>query len=557
MTVRKQRTTWSLDKHRILRKFVILISLIPLWGLFQMENIFYYEFSGTYMEDKIHGSLFSEFLDKVLEYGGRATFAILLIGVVLLLLAHVGQFFENEMEHRFHTMGLVTCSFAGIFYSFIVIVIGDSNMNWQGMEWLFLVAVLLGILLSIHSFISFKNTQDEFVQVKRTTKIVSYLAVGILIVSTLVYFGIGIGKDYAEVLEVKKLIKNQRQEKAQDIEYQMGNYSTGAAVFVDEYLYLIDGDNAICRIDQQGHREIIHKEPRTREIQAKGLYYHDGYLYYCIKVEMEELYEAFHLYDQHDGAKVYEEIVRTSVETGVTQDILYCDKPLYFGIVNDDLYYMELTNLDHFEKVKHNLGVDEAEKVYVLDLNTLYAENEVKLYDKGVYLQYSHTYWLTRYLYNNQYDYWKSCEDYAYISPAEQPYSDGVFYLQDDGIVNDTLYKIIRNDVKDKPNHLEWRWNTIDKNVCAYNLFNDVVYYMKENSDGTFELWYCDMDGANKTLVCSITPDDRYDYDSPNEHCTRIYLSPNYVVCDFTAYSVGYTVDERYVVRISDGKIMQ
>ena len=44
--------------------------------------------------------------------------------------------------------------------------------------------------------------------------------------------GIGIGKDYAEVLEVKKLIKNQRQEKAQDIEYQMGNYSTGAAVFV-------------------------------------------------------------------------------------------------------------------------------------------------------------------------------------------------------------------------------------------------------------------------------------------------------------------------------------
>ena len=93
--------------------------------------------------------------------------------------------------------------------------------------------------------------------------------------------------------------------------------------------------------------------------------------------------------------------------------------------------------------------------------------------------------------------------------------------------------------------------------MCAYNIFNDVVYYIKENSDNTYELWCCNMDGGNKIFICSIAPKDRYDYNSKNEHCTRIYLSENYVVCDFTAYSVGYTADERYVIRISDGKIIQ
>ncbi len=539
MTVRKQKTTWNLDKHRILRKFVILICLIPLWCLCDMENFFYYEFSGSYMEDKIHGGLFSDFLEKVLKYGTKATFAILLIGIILMIFAYIGKLFENEMEHRFHTMGLATCTFAGIFFSYIVIVIGDSYMNWQGMEWLFLIEIMLGIILSIHSFISFKNTHDEFIQVKRGTKIVAYLVVGILIVGTLVYFGIGIGKDYAEVLEVKKLIKNQRQEKAQDIEHQMGNYSTGAAVYVDGDLYLLDKGDSISKIDEQGKKETIYQALEGVDIQVRGLYYNKGYLYYCVI----------------DG-DLYK-IVRTATEDGVTEDIITSGLPLYFGIVEDELYYIELTDLNHFKKNARELGVDDAEKVYCLDLNGDINVANAKVYDKSVYLEYSHAYWLTRYLYNNCYEYWKTCENDDYIRPVEQPYSDGVFYLGTDSLEDGSLYKIVRRDGQKEYGDLMWRWNTIDKEVCAYNIFDGEIYYMRENTDGTYELWSCDTEGENKNLISTISIKDRYDYSSGNEYCTRIYLSENYVVCDFAAYPVGYTVDERYVIRISDGEIIK
>ncbi len=545
MTSRKNKTTWSLDKHRILRKFVILFCLIPIFGLLDKDNFFVYEYRGTYMEDKIHGNLFSEFLDKVLEYGSKATFVLFLLGMLLLILAEAGKFFENEMEHRFHTMGLSVCTFAGIFYAIAVIVIGESSMSWQDMEWLYLILLVLGIILSIHSFVAFKGTHDEFKQAKKLTKVVAYLATGIITVGVLVYFGISIREDYSDVLEVKTLIRNQRQERSQDIEYQIGNYSTGQAVYADGNLYLIDKGNTISRINKDGYKATVHEEPSLRKIKPRGLYYVDGYLYYSFNSE------EYMVFEEYNG------IARTSLNTDETQDVVNSTESLYFGIVDNSLYYMSLTDLDYYARVRDELGVDDAEEINVLDLNTLYTDNDERIYDKGVYLEYSHTYWLTRYIYNNQYDYWKSCEDVDYVSPIEQPYKDGVFYLGTDDLEEGILYKIVEREGKKRERELMWRWITIDKDVCAYNLFNGRIYYMREATDGTYELWSCNTEGEDKKQIRTISAKDRYDYDAVNEYCTRLYVCPDYVVCDFTPYSTGESYGERYVIRIADGEIIK
>lgn len=475
--------------------------------------------------DMIHGFIFQNHIGETVTTLSQGVVIALGAAIISFVLAWIWQEFDNDVWYKYQNLGLCICGFAGIFYPVASLIIGGGKLDSSGFAiTVYVILVIIAIGVAVYNIIKFKDMKDVYASEKRIRKIGPMVLIGIASLGAFIYPIVALADEYKEVREIRQLIESHPEEYQEDIENQMGNYASGKAVSNNGVIYLAEQIRrdeehyGVYRIDDDGNYDLIWQLEGEGVIDGLAVY--DGYIYVEVKIKR---------FDEEKGNVVNSKIIRISGKTEET--VVSVDGLIDFGIVGNKLMYSE--------QLVSSGEYDEYVSVYTIDLDKELDENNKTLYDKGLHYSYldSDT-WLNIVLYNKYDDYCK------YYGCEAQSYQNSVYKISDKNELTRTIYSVSSDD-----NY----YHAIDSNVYAFNIYDGTIFYVKAAEDELYsdtELWCCGMNGEFRRKIGTF-PSDSGVENEINFMCNGLYVTDDYVVCDF--YRGRDDRRERYWMKIDGG----
>lgn len=468
--------------------------------------------SGT--DDILHYWIFSIYRNNVIFFSEIFTAYIFDFTIILVIISLILRNFKKYVNsYRFlmasvwiKIVAYITCVFTNMVL---------SNCRIEGGLWLYVIGLAL---LIIAGFTTLFGTTEEMK--KRNKKwdvaIGALCAIGFscLVVIPTLFF---VKEDSAKVKEIRRLLAEHPDTVREEVGYQIGNYCNGTGVYAEGKLYFIGSEQyCIYSVDKDGNYEEFYRAGPLYD----GLYYNNGYLY-AKDIQFSE-------------GRSY--IIRISLSTR-EEEILYEGTDIFdFGVAESKLYFA----VD---------STDGAASIYYIDLTKDNPGENVILYDTGVWRDVlNHNVFVARYLHNNE--------------TTAVEWSAHVRYRDNTVIYNDSIYRVdyfkYSGQKVNTPSDLQCQKFddnlqeiVFDNNVVCINLFNETLYYVKEYNGNHYEVWCCDLQGNNKSLIGEV--------DVNSGGCESISVGEGFVYISFISdYDAEpYIPAQGFVMNIEDGNVQQ
>ena len=512
---------WIYAAHLMIVLVAIYYLINDIYSFLNMETRI------SSVDESFHVCSFAEFLEKSNVYITKSITGAM--WVVLILLVATGIMFFKDMAKAImlHVIALGLSTVIGVAYIVLNIDLGIARFVDNGWKCpFFIILLVLGAILTIGGIVIL--AKEKQLSIKKPICVVCLLGMIVGMVIVFLYPYVSMKKAnkeyYEEVMYYVDIIDARRDGYDETIEYQIGNYCGGNALYVNETLYIRGTEKAyparIYTLDNSGKYELFW-EAHEKSWFASSIYYYKDYIYVGLWVDNEETPYKLIRISMSDGS---EEIVLTE-EPG-TDDVLY-------GIAGDKLYYFVYYDMYDEYYIEDN---PESKRIYYIDLDGEISKDNAVLYDDGVWFSlvaeemWSEV-WVNAYLYN-QFD---------KVTKNVQAYKDDMYFL----LFDTSGCGYLRKNTND---------NLVEYNVEQYNIFNDHMYFVKNFKD-YFELWRCDMDGEDKTLIGTVTPKQTEYNNTENDGCVGLYLAEDFAIIDFD--DGVDSINERYIMLLDDGSVME
>ena len=488
----------------------VVISLI-LISLLRKAEFINFTLRDAGIDNYLHNRLFDTIASQVEELSSVLCIGCLAVSIVLVVIAII---FRNCREyitaHRLLFSAVTANLLSSLVYILTNILVGNCrilNVNW----------ILVSFLVLLEAFVIFLGTADLLkVRKKKWDAIIAsgIFALCICIITIPVLFS---NKDnLGSAKEIRSLISDRPEEVRKEFESQIGNYFNGFAVAAEDRIYYIRGidANVISSVDSNGHCEIFWK---TTGGIARGLFYHNGYLY----VSAHEF-----------GTRNYR-LVRIELVTGTEETIYTADDYFYFGVADGKLYYTtpmdeeKLCDVLCFDLSDENIGEDSV------------------LYDTGIYYyDLNYNIFVARYLYNNS---WQSVRDLGWYG---QNWNNNVYENYRYQIEFWDEYSGMGNLVKKYYDRETYTEAMIDSEVMYHSIFDDKLYYIRERDGIYCEVICCDLQGEQKTVIATFEKTEE-------EKCYNLGVSSDFIVIQMHGEAHTENAYFVYIVNLEDGSIEQ
>lgn len=468
----------------------------------------------TATDDVLHYYIFSGYRNNIVVFSEIFTayifdFTIILVIVSIFLRNY--KKYVNSYRFLMASVWIKIVAYATCVFTNMVL----GNCRIEGGLWLYIIGLVLLIIAGFTML--FGTTEEMKKRNKKWDVFIALLCTVVffcLIVMPTLFF---VKDDSKKVKEIRSLLANHPDTVVEEVGYQIGNYSNGISVYAEGKLYFVGyGQRWIYSVDKDGSYKEFYKTDHL----YKGLYYDNGYLY------------ALELKDDSKCC-----IIRISLNSK-EKEVLYEGNNIFdFGVADSKLYFGVYS-------------ADGADSIYYIDLTEDNPGENIILYDTGVWRDMlNHNVFAAKYIHNNT--------STAVEWSAELGYRDNTV------IYNDSIYRVdyfkTSQDRVNKPSNLECQtFNNqgreeivIDDNVVCFNLFNETLYYVKEFDGTHYEVWSCDLQGNNKTLIGEMNVN--------SGGCGSISVGEGFVyICFAKDYDAEpYIPSQGYVINISDGCVQQ
>ncbi len=482
----------------------VVISLI-LISLLRKAEFINFTLRDARIDNYLHNRLFDTIATQVDELSSVLCIACLVVSIVLVVIAIIFRDCREYITaHRLLFSAVTANLVSSLVYILTNIFVGNCrilNVNW----------ILVIFLVLLEAFVIFLGTADLLkVRKKKWDAIIAggILALCICIITIPVLFSVK--DELGSAIEIRSLISDRPENVRKEFESQIGNYFNGLTVAAEDKIYYItDIDTSVISfVDADGHHETFWT---TKEGIARGLFYHNGYLY----VSAHEF-----------GTRNYR-LVRIELVSGEEETIYTADDYFYFGVADGKLYYTTPMNEEKlcdvlcFDLTDENIG-----------------ENSV-LYDTGVYYyDINYSTFIARYLYNNS---WQSVMTLVWIGQTwhSNIYENCRYEMEDVWNEYSRMGNLVQQDY-------DWEINveaTIDSEVMYFSIFEDKIYYIREK-DGTYcEVICCDLQGDQKTVIATFEK-------AEEEKCYNLGVSEDLILVQMRG-------EANYVVKLEDGSVIQ
>lgn len=488
----------------------VVISLI-LISLLRKAEFINFTLRDAGIDNYLHNRLFYTIATRVEEMSSVLCIGCLAASIVLVVVAMI---FRNCREyvtaHRLLfsavTLNLAAC----LVFILTNVFVGNGRIVSGNLIFVLLTVVLEAVVIYL-------GTADLLKARKKKWDVI--IAGGLLILCVCVITGpalISVKDELGSAKEIRSLISDRLQEVRKEFESQIGNYFNGYAVEAEDKIYYIRSVDAsvVSSVDADGHYETFWT---TKEGIARGLFYHNGYLY----VSAHEF-----------GTRDYR-LVRIEIATGTEETIYTADNYFYFGVADGKLYYT--TPMDE-EKLCDVLCFD------LSDENI--GENSV-LYDTGIYYyDLNYNIFVARYLYNN------SCQSVMDLGWHGQNWNNNVYENCRYQIEFWDKYSGMGNLVKKDHDRETYTEAMIDSEVMYHSIFEDKLYYIREKDGIYCEVICCDLQGEQKTVIATFEKTEE-------EKCYNLGVSSDFIVIQMHGEAHTENAYFVYIVNLEDGSIEQ
>ncbi|MBE5944833.1 MAG: hypothetical protein E7258_07945 [Lachnospiraceae bacterium] len=502
----------------------------------------------TVMDDRIHGYAFSTVAGNVEDVFATSATVVLIFAVAMLLGSWFWSEYDDEFSWRLHTLGMVFAIDTGIMYLILNLIVGHTRVELDLKFALYMVLLVIGAILVLANVI--RHKKGEIYNIKKPTIIIGIAIMGVVAVGSIVYPIVKLHDDCKRVDGYRDLISEQRTGYDGEIEYQVGNYCRESwiaenAVYVEGRLYLVDSiqtkdkdgndlyNDRIYAVDADGNYELFYEaENDTADIRT--ISYYDRYIYA----------NAFYRDSEQNC------IIRISVDEGNVETVFVMDGAFTYGIADGKLFYY--VESEYIEGSSERIYHDE---VYYIDLTDESTFDNPVLYDDGVSGEYARGWvWLSKYVYNQSVDFHYLL---SFTNKEVCPYQGSIYQLEE--IPNPEhygyTYVALKKYSYNEDEVLGYEETIIDTHVYSYNIFDSQIYYVKYMSDEEeYQIWTCDMDGDNKSILTAIPAAD-IKKGRDDISCRKIHMGEGFMIIDFGKGNIKSC--ERYILWIEDGRIEQ
>ncbi len=490
-------------------------------------------------DNYIHGNAFSSLLINVEDAMDSASINVLYVAIAALVISLIMRKFSDDIANVLYLSGIGAMTFAGISYLITMVFVGNGKtvdttflkIYLDGIIALiiFIILLIIGAGIVTSGVIEYRKRE-----VNKLIKVLSLAIISMVGVMSAVMIILPLPKlndKYKLAKDCREYVEAYREGTDEQIGYQIGNHTMGTdeypastGVYVDDKLYLAElkenkdeNINAIYTLDAEGNYEKFFDNDSISNVD--NLSYNNGYIYARCNINGEENHT----------------LIRISINDASFEEVLSVEGTLCYGISGDGLYYGIVCEDDELI-VNGNVYYVDLTKEDCLE-NSVIVDEHILLYD---------SWFLNQYVYN---------VDNAVPGATTMPYwyqiYDGVMY----GLERSahTEYRALEHDLcMYTYNEDVGEYNKgilIDEYVDRYNIYAGKIYYIKNVDLASYEIWSCDMDGNNKTLIGVLEPEIS---DDVKKHCCdNILVGDGYIVVDFRKY-YEFLYD-RYFINIEDG----
>lgn len=474
-----------------------IISLILLTILLiGPENVADFSIKESYLDNVLHDYMFGEFAQKVDRCVADALIVMVVVAIVATCLS---RFYKNMNEHllahRFLVAGVGTNTLVMPAYLLIDLYLGNRQVTAAG--WIvacFVIATFLGLAFVIWGIFVHKIVNEIYVN-KTIYRVIS-VGMVIAVVGSVAYPFITLGAEYQSLKPQRKLIQNRPEGYNEEVGYQIGNYCNGNALYLDGKLYLVrdihDKDpikttDQIWTVDKEGNYELFWSGSEDTDIQW-NLYHYDGYLYTSIQVRNTE--NPYRL-------------IKISLADGSTETLLEPEDHMYYWVIVENQLLYGIYEKDH------------TCTIYSYDLTKPITPENAVLYDSQInFTVLDRLVLINRYLYNDASEFMWNFGRNGSTRESYEGYVYGVehWYWP---TIRGTLYQYYaEGNTIGK--------SAIDEDVMQFGIFDGKMYYIKI-AETDFEIWCCDTDGQNKSLIGTLPYDE-------NSYCSNISMAEGFTV---------------------------
>lgn len=529
-----KKSNWYLKLQKPIRIIcIILIAyfMLHMPGIKGSERILDFDMKEPLGIELIHGYVFRTHIGEVVSTISNGVMIALGAALVSFILAWIWEMFDNDTWHKYQNIGLCICGFVGLYVPVANLIIGGGKLTSSGyMVATYVIVVIIAIALAVFNVIKFKDKKDIYASEKKFLKTVPMVLILLASIGAFIYPIINLADDYIEVNEIRQLIESHPEEYREDVGDQMGNYAMGKAFSYGKKLYIVDeirnedGCYGVYRIDREGNCDLVWR------IESKGivnrLVVHDGYMYVSINEQSNGERKAYIL--RSGGGDNLEVVVSFN---GMVD----------FGIYDNQLMY--------YEFLDRSGNMDDYGTVYTVDLEKPFDDSNKVLYDKKITFRLiDRESWMNILLYNKHDDYNR------YYDEFPQSYENSTLYINER---RDLIKNVYPAEPVDGTYDSDYYSHAIDSNVYAFNIYDDIIYYVKAADDreghviySDNEVWSCRLNGENKKMI-GVIPAKSDEEKGEYYVCSGIYVTDDYVVCDFDRS--GDYISERYMIRKAGG----
>ena len=491
--------------------FVNVVISIILMSLLRKAEFINFTLRDAGIDNYLHNSLFYTIATRVKEMSSVLCIGCLAASIVLVVVAMIFRNCRKYVTAHRLLFSAVTLNLAACLVFILTNVFVGNGRIVSGN----LIFVLLAVVLE--AIVIYLGTADLLKTRKKKWDVI--IAGGLLILCVCVMTVpsiISVKDELGSAKEIRSLISDRPEEVRKEFESQIGNYFNGFAVAAEDRIYYIRGIDAytISSVDSNGHCEIFWK---TTGGIARGLFYHDGYLY----VSAHEF-----------GTRDYR-LVRIELATGTEETIYTADDYFYFGVADGKLYYTtpmdekKLCDVLCFDLSDENIGEDSV------------------LYDTGIYYyDLNYNIFVARYLYNNS---WQSVMDLGWYG---QNWNNNVYENCRYQIVFWDKYSGMGDLVKKDHDRETYTEAMIDSEVMYHSIFEDKLYYIREKDGIYCEVICCDLQGEQKTVIATFKK-------AENEKCDNLGVCSDFIVIQMHGEAHTENAYFVYIVNLEDGSIEQ
>ncbi len=520
--MKTNQTRWYNDIQKIIRGFTLFVCFIAALILKKEDIFLKFESRQPDMNDFLHDFIFDDFLDKVNVHTPKATFFLIVVAILVLILSYIFDNYNSAMGYKLHICGMTIASLSGILYILIHVCIGYSKLVMGIGAWIVLILLLASTVVTVHNYIFFIGRKYEFEKESKSITVAIFLIIVGCFIGYSAYLVKHLRTDYKVCYETNQYLKVHPTDINEDAAYQIGNIVKFGATYLNGYIYCATGKN-LYTIDSSGNVDIIYTLPESGVFSSAKIFHYDGYLY----INCGSFTENYN-----------RSIIQISLTDKTVKEILsWNGNHMYFSILDGKLLY--------------ELQTEYRSDVYCLDLDKSYDISDATLYDKDIdSLNLDREIWTQKYVYN---------------------YLDDVYWLQDDIQFIDGqgyyIYDLVAReqgyDYK-APDKYSYNANCtlimIDDNsgsdylvegVVDFNIFDNTIYYTSETETG-YDIFSCDKNGKNVSYITSIPVD--FIYEKYGGYYANIIMGDGFMIC-----TVSSTHDDthRYFIDIETGDVKE